>query len=243
MASAGRAVVFAGTTVVISMLGLLLVGIGWVGGVGVAVPATVLATMLASTTLLPALGLAQARVEMTRWRGLAAGFGAVALLGAAGVRPLAASAPCWLCSRSSRAWRCACCAARCRGARPHPHGRPGPIGWSRTIQRRPWPWVVAGVRRAVRDRLPGDEHAPRLARRGQLPRRTYTRQAYDLTAEAFGEGFNGPFLITAVPGPSGSTVDPTGAVEDLQRMLARTPGVATVTPALPDDPGCPRHTS
>ena len=125
MASAGRAVVFAGTTVVISMLGLLLVGIGWVGGVGVAVSATVLATMLASTTLLPALGLAQAQVEMTLARTLAAGFGAVALLGA-GFAHSPSSAPCWLCSRSSRAWRCAR-AARCRGARPHLHGRPGPI--------------------------------------------------------------------------------------------------------------------
>jgi putative drug exporter of the RND superfamily len=75
---------------------------------------------------------------------------------------------------------------------------------------------------------------------GNFPEDTYTRQAYELTAEAFGEGFNGPFLITAVPGPSGSTGDPTGAVDELQRTLARTPGVATVTPALPDDPGVPQ---
>ncbi len=54
MESAGRAVVFAGTTVMISMLGLLLVGIGWIGGMGIGVSATVLATMLTSTTLLPA---------------------------------------------------------------------------------------------------------------------------------------------------------------------------------------------
>ena len=83
MDSAGRAVVFAGTTVMISMLGLLLVGIGWIGGMGLGVSATVLATMLTSTTLLPALlGFARDRVEVTRWRGLvAAGFTAVALLG------------------------------------------------------------------------------------------------------------------------------------------------------------------
>ena len=83
MESAGRAVVFAGTTVMISMLGLLLVGIGWIGGMGIGVSATVLATMLTSTTLLPALlGFARERVELTRWRGLiAAGFTAAALLG------------------------------------------------------------------------------------------------------------------------------------------------------------------
>ena len=83
MESAGRAVIFAGTTVMISMLGLLLVGVGSVGGMGIGVSATVLATMFTSTTLLPALlGFARERVELTRWRGLvAAGFTSVALLG------------------------------------------------------------------------------------------------------------------------------------------------------------------
>ena len=93
MESAGRAVVFAGITVMISMLGLLLVGIGWIGGMGIGVSATVLATMLTATTLLPALlGVARDRVELTRWRGLvAAGFVAAALLGLGiGFAPLAA---------------------------------------------------------------------------------------------------------------------------------------------------------
>ena len=243
MDSAGRAVVFAGTTVVISMLGLLLVGIGWVGGVGVAVSATVLATMLASTTLLPALlGLAQARVEVTRWRGLlAAGFGAVALLGAGlGFAPLAAVGAVLavftlVASLAVRPLR-----------RPVPRRSPAPARqtwpyrWSRTIQRRPWPWVVAASVALLVIAFPVTSMRLGWPDEGNFPEDTYTRQAYDLTAEAFGEGFNGPFLITAVPGPSGSTGDPTGAVEDLQRTLARTPGVATVTPALPDDPGVPQ---
>jgi putative drug exporter of the RND superfamily len=243
MDSAGRAVVFAGTTVVISMLGLLLVGIGWVGGVGVAVSATVLATMLASTTLLPALlGLAQARVEVTRWRGLlAAGFGAVALLGAGlGFAPLAAVGAVLavftlVASLAVRPLR-----------RPVPRRSPAPARqtwpyrWSRTIQRRPWPWVVAASVSLLVIAFPVTSMRLGWPDEGNFSEDTYTRQAYDLTAEAFGEGFNGPFLITAVPGPSGSTGDPTGAVEDLQRTLARTPGVATVTPALPDDPGVPQ---
>jgi RND superfamily putative drug exporter len=243
MNSAGRAVVFAGTTVVISMLGLLLVGIGWVGGVGVAVSATVLATMLASATLLPALlGLAQARVEVTRWRGLfAAGFGAIALLGAGlGFAPLAAVGSVLalftlIASLAVRPLR-----------RPVPRRSPAPLRqtwpyrWSRTIQRRPWPWLLAAS--VVLLVLASPVTSIRLGwpDEGNFPEDTYTRQAYELTAEAFGEGFNGPFLITAVPGPSGSTGDPTGAVEELQRTLARTPGVATVTPALPDDPGVPQ---
>ena len=53
--TAGRAVLFAGTTVVISLLGMLLIGISFVGGLGLGAAAVVLITMIASITLLPAL--------------------------------------------------------------------------------------------------------------------------------------------------------------------------------------------
>ncbi|MGZ4705077.1 MAG: MMPL family transporter [Acidimicrobiales bacterium] len=53
--TAGRAVLFAGTTVVISLLGMLLIGIKFVGGLGVGAAAVVGVTMVASITLLPAL--------------------------------------------------------------------------------------------------------------------------------------------------------------------------------------------
>ena len=53
--TAGRAVLFAGTTVVISLLGMLLIGIQFVGGLGVGAAAVVAVTMAASMTLLPAL--------------------------------------------------------------------------------------------------------------------------------------------------------------------------------------------
>ena len=53
--TAGRAVLFAGTTVVISLMGILLMGFAFVEGVAVGGAATVLVTMLASVTLLPAV--------------------------------------------------------------------------------------------------------------------------------------------------------------------------------------------
>ena len=81
MDTAGRSVVFAGATVVISLLGMLLMGIGFVGGLGITASLTVLVTVAASVTLLPALlGFAGLNIERTKWRGLlAAGFVAVAL--------------------------------------------------------------------------------------------------------------------------------------------------------------------
>ena len=53
--TAGRAVIFAGTTVMISVLGLLLTDLSSTRGVAIAISLGVLMTMLASITLLPAL--------------------------------------------------------------------------------------------------------------------------------------------------------------------------------------------
>ncbi|SDR84318.1 MMPL family transporter [Actinopolymorpha singaporensis] len=53
--AAGRTVFFAGCTVIIALMGLTVLGLGALQGVAVAVGLTVLVTMLASLTLLPAL--------------------------------------------------------------------------------------------------------------------------------------------------------------------------------------------
>jgi RND superfamily putative drug exporter len=55
IATAGRAVVFAGLVVIVSMLGILLVGLPSLNGFAVTVSLAVLVTMIASMTLLPAL--------------------------------------------------------------------------------------------------------------------------------------------------------------------------------------------
>ena len=81
--TSGRAVTFAGITVVISLLGMLLMGVTFVSGLGIGAATVVTVTMIASLTLLPALlGYAGHRVEVTRWRGLiAAGLVALGLIG------------------------------------------------------------------------------------------------------------------------------------------------------------------
>ncbi|MCX7619482.1 MAG: MMPL family transporter, partial [Acidimicrobiales bacterium] len=53
--TAGRAVLFAGCTVVISLAGMLLIGIKFVQGLGLAAASVVAVTMVASVTLLPAV--------------------------------------------------------------------------------------------------------------------------------------------------------------------------------------------
>jgi RND superfamily putative drug exporter len=238
MDSAGRAVVFAGTTVMISMLGLVLVGIGWIGGMGIGVSTTVLATMLTSTTLLPALlGFARERVELTRWRGLiAAGFTAVALLGLGlGFAPLAAVAAVLvaltlLASVAIRPLR-----------RTVPRRVAKPVRatyayrWSRVIQHHPWRWLIGATAVLLVLAAPVTNLRLGWADEGNFPKGTPTRQAYDLLAQGFGAGFNGPFLVTVVPDAG----DSPEAVQRLQRVLARTPGIAAVTPPIADDPAHP----
>ena len=238
MDTAGRAVIFAGVTVVVSLLGLLLIGIGWVAGLGIGVAVTVLVTMITSILLLPALlGFARDRVEVSRWRGLiVAGFIAIALFGiGSGVPALSAvgaglAGLTMLVSVAVRPLR-----------REVPRRAPKPVRetlayrWSRTIQRRPWLWVVTGTVVLLTLATPVLGLRLGFSDEGNYADDTYTRQAYDLLADGFGPGFNGPFMITVVPGAG----DSAAAVDALQMALADTPGVAAVMPAVANRPASP----
>ena len=72
VATAGRSVVVAGTTVIIALLGLFVVGVSYMNGVAMAAGVSVLVVMLAAITLLPALlAFAGPRVNRLRVPGLA----------------------------------------------------------------------------------------------------------------------------------------------------------------------------
>jgi RND superfamily putative drug exporter len=74
VATAGRSVLVAGTTVIISMMGLFLMGLSYLHGVAIAAIVAVLVVMAASVTLLPALlGFARQRVNRLRLPGVARG--------------------------------------------------------------------------------------------------------------------------------------------------------------------------
>src|SRR4029079_16239419 len=67
VSTAGRSVLIAGATVVVSVLGLMLTGLGYMFGVAFSAAIAVLVVMIASITLLPAvLGMLGSRVD--RWR-------------------------------------------------------------------------------------------------------------------------------------------------------------------------------
>jgi len=110
-------------------------------------------------------------------------------------------------------------------------GPPPPNGfwhrWSRFIQRRAW--VTATVAVLVLLLLAVPLFSLRLAftDAGNDPPSLTTRQAYDLLAQGFGPGFNGPLVVAvAMGGPADR-----GTVEQLDRALAAgAPGVAYTAP-------------
>ena len=207
MNTAGRAVVFAGTTVVISLLGMLIMQLSFVSGMAIGMAVVVAMTLVASLTLLPALlGFAGERIEVTRWRGLiAAGLIAIALVGvglgvpALIVFTLPVAVVVLLASFAFAPLRKPVLARE-----PKPLRETLSYRWSRVIQRRPWNAVLVGVAALVLLAMPIFGLRLGFSDEGNYPADTTTRQAYDLLADGFGPGFNGPLsLATEVPARNG----------------------------------------
>ena len=235
--TAGRAVLFAGTTVVISLLGMLIMGVSFMNGLAIGASITVLFTMIASITLLPALlGFAGDRVEVSRWRGvIAAGLVAVALVGVGLKRePLLLAAPLGGLVLIVGSFIPAL-------KRPLPARRVKemsdtmPYKWSRWVQRRPWLSLLVGVGLLGALTIPVFGLRLGFADEGNYPTDTTTRRAYDLLAEGFGPGFNGPLTLVAAI----DSAEQFAVSERVSETLASTPGVVSVSPAVPNDASTP----
>ena len=238
--SAGRSVIFAGATVVVSLLGLLLMGLPFVAGLGLSAATTVAVVMAASVTLLPAtVGLVGERVMTTRVRGVAvSALLALVLLGVGtgAPRPLVAAAA---------ALALAAAVAGSFGSSRNPlrrvlrHRKAKPLrdtGWyrlSRVVQSRPWLFAVGGT--VVLLVLAAPVLGLRLgfSDEGNFAEETTTHRAYDLMSEGFGPGANGPLLVVS----KASGPQQLAAFSDLSGALNRTEGVAFASPALPSPDG------
>ena len=235
--TAGRSVLFAGFTVVISLLGMLVMGVAFVQGLAVAAASVVAVTVAASLTLLPALlGFAGDRVEITRRRGLiAAGLVAVALVGAGlGITPLLVLAPVGILVLLLGLFVKPLQTEVTRRP-PKPRRETAAYRWSRVIQHRPWLAAVGGAAVLLLLALPVLSLRLGFSDESNFDEETSTRQAYDLLVEGFGEGFNGPLLLVAEV-PAGADVDALNAVTE---AAAADPGVAFVSPPQPNDPSNP----
>ena len=181
VATAGQAVVFAGGTVVIAILGLAVAGVPFMTAAGIATSVIVLIMVVASVTLLPAfLGL------VGHW------------INRLGLRRKEAK-----------------------------DGRTVGSGWQRWgehVSRNAWSYAI-GVTIFLLALT-----APVLGLRlgfpdaGTLPETRTERRAYDLVAEGFGPGINGPLVIAVDISQDPSVVEP------LRGAIMADEGIATVAP-------------
>jgi RND superfamily putative drug exporter len=103
--------------------------------------------------------------------------------------------------------------------------------WGKHIVRRPVLTIVSGVAIMLVFAVPVSSMYLGQPDDGNQPKSETQRVAYDWTTEAFGAGFNGPFLI-AIQVPENPTVKTKTDVLKLIKDLKATPDVASVAPPI-----------
>ena len=166
--TSGRTVLFAGGTVCIALLGFLVLNFGFLNGLAIAAALTVVATVLAAITLLPALlGVFGRRVLSRRQRRRLPGLTSTGT-------PQATSGPGLVTPRPG-AW------AR----------------WADIVQRRPALLAAVAAAVMLVLAIPLTRMQLGTSDQGHDPAASTTRQAYDLLARGFGPGFNAPVVLAA----------------------------------------------
>ncbi|NUT95372.1 MAG: MMPL family transporter [Saccharothrix sp.] len=186
-ATAGSAVIFAGLTVVIALLGLSVAGIPFLTTMGVAAAVAVALAVAIAVTLVPAL------------------------MSFAG--------------------------KRLRPRVPKRRKRPKPQvarWWVRTATRAPLVTVLLVVVGLAVCAVPALDLRLALPDNGTEEEGSPARDTYDVVAEHFGPGYNGPLIVTA---DIITSTDPVGLVNRLAEDIRGLPGVASVPLATPNPKG------
>ncbi|MFD1715704.1 MMPL family transporter [Amnibacterium flavum] len=196
VATAGSAVVFAGITVIIALLGLLVVGIPFLSVMGLGAAGTVLMAVLASVTLLPALlGFAGERLRpkpgsRAHRRALASQPGATEVKPAFGAR------------------------------------------WVRGVLKAPIPIAIAVIAVLGSLLIPALQLQLSLPDAGSQSEDTTSRQAYDIIADEFGAGRNGPLIVLV---DITQTTDIFDDLDAIGARIAELPDVARVGDGIPNE--------
>ncbi|WP_399138702.1 MMPL family transporter [Streptomyces sp. NBUA17] len=206
--TAGSAVVFAGLTVVIALVGLAVVNIPMLTKMGVAAAGTVAIAVLIALTMIPALlGYAGRRVKPAGAKGR--------LLGR---------------SRKGAEQPEGRSAGRSEG---QPKANLG-TRWASFVVRRPLAVLLLGVIGLGAAAIPAASLELGLPDDGSQPTSTTQRRAYDLLSDGFGAGFNGPLMVVVDGKGAASPNDAFTSVSDEIKDLD---GVVAVTPPAPNKAG------
>ncbi|MGW5354350.1 MMPL family transporter [Streptomyces sp. NPDC004031] len=190
--TSGRAVLFAGGTVCIALLGMFTVGLSFLYAVAISSAMTVVVSVLGAITLLPAL------------------------LGVFGMKVLSRRQRRRFAAEGARTGESVGASAR----------------WSSFVQRHPRVLAAAAIVVMATLAIPTLSLRLGSSDQGNNPTSTTTRKAYDLLADGFGPGFNGPLTILAeVPGGAHDKQ----ALDNLVTTLGHTKGIAYAA-ALPMQP-------
>lgn len=223
-ATSGSAVVFAGLTVIIALVGLSVAGIPFLTALGVAAAAAVAIAVLIAVTATPALlALAGARILPKKQRALINhGDRAEAAVAAAShTAPETAQATHGATGNTSA------------GPDDHQPSRASRFfgGWVRGVTKRPIITILAVLIGLGIAAIPAFDLRLALPNAASLEKDNPARVTYELTGEHFGEGFNGPLLLT---GSIITSEDPLGLMDDLADEVRKVPGVADVPLSTPN---------
>jgi RND superfamily putative drug exporter len=203
--TAGSAVVFAGVTVLIALIGLGFAGIPFLTTMGIAASAAVAVAVAIAVTLTPAL----------------LGFMKGKVVG----RPKKVRAPKTKKNADG---------STDESAPSKQHAAPvkGSARWVGGIMKHPVLVSIAIVLGLGIVAVPALSLDLALPNAGVLPKDSEARQNYDLVGEEFGPGFNGPLILT---GTIVTSTDPLTLMEDLGDAVAKVPGVKEVALATPNE--------
>ena len=207
--TSGTAIVVAGTTVSVSVLGLYISGVGFVGSLGLAAAIVVVVTMISALTLVPGfMGLARETVRALPARVRAHKKG------------LSAQEQ----------------AAATAAATQEQHEHSTFARWGRMVSGRPWPWAAASVAALIVLAIPLFSITLGQPDNGTNPTTDSNRQAYDLISQGFGVGVNDQLMVV-VKLPNQSSSANSSLLSTMQSDIAKTAGVASVTPASVNSAG------
>ena len=235
-ATSGSAIVVAGSTVIIAILGLYLSAVPFVGALGLSAAIVVAVTMLAALTLVPAfLGVAKGNVRalserLHEWRERRQ-------------RTAAETAGADTASESATASAVAANPGSNPGSNPGESTPPAGVDavsltesahehsafarWGKMVAGRPWPWAVVSTILLIVLAIPLFSIQFGQLDAGTDPKSDTDRQAYDLIADGFGPGANGPITIVAVPD---SKKNAQSVLNKLESAVKNTSNVASVSP-------------
>ena len=218
VATSGSAVVFAGTTVLIALIGLAIANIPFLTVMGVFAAIGVALAVVIALTMLPAfMGLMGERLrpwKSRRGRGskptaMATGANSDDNATAGGDAPSTSTTAVGKGERSG-----------------------GIFGWwVRTVTRVPLVTILVVVVGLGALAVPMKDLHLGLPTAAELPADNTARQTYDALEKKFGPGFNGPVIVTA---DIVTSTDPMKIVNGLKADIEKLPGVNTVALAVPN---------